>query len=105
MERERALKNEKCKALEGVFFAIDRRADELIYAKQSVEGMLNALKGAGVLLGFNVYWDKEQNTKENITAGKFYLAAEIQDTPIVKRLEINFAYADKWGDVLIEAIS
>jgi phage tail sheath protein FI len=92
-------------ALSGLFFAIDKKANELIYAKQSVEGLLNNLKGAGVLLGFNVYWDPEQNTKENITAGKFYLVAQIQDAPIVKRLEINFAYADKWGDVLIEAIS
>jgi phage tail sheath protein FI len=92
-------------ALDGVFFAIDRRADELIYAKQSVEGMLNALKGAGVLLGYDVYWDKKQNTRENITAGKFYLVAELQDTPIVKRLEINFAHADRWGDILIEQIS
>jgi phage tail sheath protein FI len=91
--------------LEGVFFAIDRRADELIYARQSIEGMLNNLKGAGVLLGFDVYWDREQNTKENITAGKFYLVAEMQDTPIVKRLEINFAYADRWGDVLMDMIS
>jgi phage tail sheath protein FI len=91
--------------LEGVFFAIDRRADELIYAKQSIEGMLNNLKGAGVLLGFEVYWDKEQNTKENVTTGKFYLVAELQDTPIVKRLEINFAYSDRWGDVLIDQIS
>jgi phage tail sheath protein FI len=91
--------------LEGVFFAIDRRADELIYARQSIEGMLNALKGAGVLLGYDVYWDKDRNTKENVTAGKFYLVAEMQDTPIVKRLEVNFAYADRWGDVLIKAIS
>lgn len=91
--------------LNGVFWAIGRRADELLFAKQSVEGMLNALKGANVLLGFNVFWDPERNTKENITAGKFYLVAEMQDTPIVKRFEINFTYVDKYGDVLIKMIS
>lgn len=91
--------------IDGVFFAIDRRADELIYAKNSIEGLLNALKGAGVLLGFDIYWDEELNTKENITAGKFYLVADWQNTPIVKHLEVNFNYVDKYGDVLINIIS
>lgn len=92
-------------ALEGVFFAIDRRADVLLEAKLSVNGLLNKLKGAGVLLGFDIYWDPDLNTKENITAGKFYLVAEMQDNPIVTRFEISFDYTDKYGDVLINIIS
>ena len=67
--------------------------------------MLLALKGAKVLLGFNVYWDPERNTKANITAGKFYLVAEMQNMPIVKRLEVNFSYVDRYSDVLIKLIS
>lgn len=92
-------------ALDGLFWAIDRRADILKSVKDSVEQMLLALKGAKVLLGFNVYWDAERNTTANITAGKFYLVAELQNMPIVKRLEVNFSYVDRYGDVLIKMIS
>lgn len=92
-------------ALNGLFWAIDRRADILKSVKDSVEDMLLALKGAKVALGFNVYWDEERNTNANITAGKFYLVAEFQNMPIVKRLEVNFSYVDKYGDVLIKLIS
>ncbi|MBE0491104.1 MAG: phage tail sheath subtilisin-like domain-containing protein [Sulfurospirillum sp.] len=92
-------------ALDGLFWAIDRRADILKSVKDSVEQMLLALKGSRVLLGFNVYWDPEKNTKANITAGKFYLVAEMQNMPIVKRLEVNFSYVDRYGDVLIKMIS
>jgi phage tail sheath protein FI len=92
-------------ALDGLFWAIDRRADILKSVRDSVEQMLLALKGAKVLLGFNVYWDPERNTKANITAGKFYLVAEMQNMPIVKRLEVNFSYVDRYGDVLIKLIS
>lgn len=92
-------------ALDGLFWAIDRRADILKSAKDSVEQMLLALKGSSVLLGFNVYWDPEKNTRANITAGKFYMVAEMQNMPIVKRLEVNFSYVDKYADVLIKQIS
>jgi len=92
-------------ALDGLFWAIDRRADILKSVKDSVEQMLLALKGSKVLLGFNVYWDPEKNTRANITAGKFYLVAEMQNMPIVKRLEVNFSYVDRYGDVLIKMIS
>lgn len=92
-------------ALDGLFWAIDRRADTLKSVKDSVEQMLLALKGSKVLIGFNVYWDNEKNTKANITAGKFYLIAEMQNMPIVKRLEVNFSYVDRYGDVLIKMIS
>jgi phage tail sheath protein FI len=92
-------------ALDGLFRAIDRRADILKSAKDSVEQMLLALKGSSVLLGFNVYWDPEKNTRANITAGKFYMVAEMQNMPIVKRLEVNFSYVDKYADVLIKQIS
>ena len=93
-------------ALDGLFWAIDRRATDVLKAvKDSVEQMLLALKGAGVLVGFEVEWDEEQNTKANITAGKFYLIAYMQNSPIVKRLEINFNYADRWGEVLMRLVA
>lgn len=92
-------------ALDGLFWAIDRRADILKSVKDSVEQMLLGLKGAKVALGFNVFWDPERNTRANITAGKFYLVAEMQNMPIVKRLEVNFSYVDRYGDVLIKMVS
>ncbi|MCP3922637.1 MAG: phage tail protein [Desulfobacterales bacterium] len=92
-------------ALDGLFWAIDKRADVLKAAKDSVDQMLLGLQGSGVLLGFNVFWDPEQNTAVNVTAGKFYMIAEMQDMPIVKRLEVNFSYVDRYGDVLIKEIS
>lgn len=92
-------------ALEGLFWAIDRRADELKAAKDSVEQMLLALKGAKVLVDYEVSWNEELNTAANITAGKFYLDVQLMNTPIVKRLEINFNYTDKYADTLIKMIS
>ena len=92
-------------ALEGLFWAIDRRADELKAAKDSVEQMLLALKGARVLVDYAVSWDEERNTPANITAGKFYLKVDTMNTPIVKRLEVNFNYTDRYADTLIKLIS
>jgi hypothetical protein len=93
-------------ALDGLFWAIDRRATDVLKSvKDSVEQMLLALKGAGVMIGYDVFWDKDQNTKANITAGKFYLKAQAQNSPIVKRIEINFSYVDRYGDVLMKMIA
>lgn len=92
-------------ALDTLFWAIDRRAtDVLTQVKVSVEGLCNALKGAGVLLGFNVEWDGDRNTNVNITAGKFYLKCSMQNSPIVKRIEVAFNYSDKYGQVLFKEI-
>jgi len=91
-------------ALDGLFWAIDRRADVLKSVKDSVEQLLLALKGADVLVGYSVEWDAERNTKANITAGKFYLLASMMNTPIVKRIEVTFNYDDSFGDVLIKTV-
>lgn len=87
----------------GVFFAIDKKADQLYYAKRSVEELLRALVGAKVLLGFEVTWS-EKNTDANITAGKFYLDVRMQNNPIVKQLTLDFIYADKWGGELMKTL-
>ncbi len=92
-------------ALNGLFWAIDKRADTLKAAKDSVDQMLLGLQGSNVLIGFNVFWDPEKNTAASVTEGKFYMVAEMQDMPIVKRLEVNFSYVDRYGDVLIKEIS
>jgi phage tail sheath protein FI len=89
----------------GVFFAIDRRADQLLYAKLSVEELLRALKGSKVLVGYEVTWSATKNTEANITAGKFYLDIKMQNNPIVKQLNLDFIYSDAWGDDLLASIS
>lgn len=88
----------------GVFFAIDRKADELYFAKQSVEELLRGLKGAKVLLGYELSWSAK-NTKATITAGKFYLDVRMQNNPIVKQLTLDFIYTDKFGDELMGMLS
>ncbi|MDR2100096.1 MAG: phage tail sheath subtilisin-like domain-containing protein [Campylobacteraceae bacterium] len=85
----------------GVLFAIDKRADQLLYAKLSVEELLRALKGANVLVGYDVSWNAAQNTQANITAGKFYLDIRMQNNPIVKTLQLNFIYSDAWSETLL----
>lgn len=87
----------------GVLFAVDKRADQLYYAKRSVEELLRALVGSQVLLGFDLSWSAK-NTSANITAGKFYLDIRMQNNPIVKQLTLDFIYVDKYGDVLLEKI-
>jgi phage tail sheath protein FI len=89
----------------GVFFAIDRRADELLYAKLSVEELLRALKGSKVLVGYDVTWSATKNTQANITAGKFYLDIKMQNNPIVKQLNLDFIYSDAWSADLLASIS
>jgi phage tail sheath protein FI len=89
---------------EGVFWAIDRGADVLIHAKDSVDGLLLSLKGANVLVGYDVYWNAEKNTKEALTAGKFYLVAEMQNMPTVRRFEVECSFTDKFSPVLMKII-
>ena len=89
---------------EGVFWAIDRGADVLIHAKDSVDGLLLSLKGANVLVGYDVYWHPEKNTKEALTAGKFYLVAEMQNMPTVRRFEVECSFTDKFSPVLMKII-
>jgi phage tail sheath protein FI len=88
----------------GVFFAIDKRADQLLYAKLSVEELLRNLKGSSVLIGYEVMWNAEKNTQATITAGKFYLDIKMQNNPIVKLLELNFVYSDSWGENLMQQL-
>jgi len=67
-------------------WARDREANELLYVKQSVVEFANELKGNDVIIGFDVYFDSEKNTKATVTAGKFYLTVLISDMPSVREL-------------------
>jgi hypothetical protein len=104
LERVRVFDRVAEAVMEGVFWAIDRRADTLLYAKDSVDGLLLSLKGANVLVGYDIYWHPTKNTKEALTDGKFYLVVEMQNMPTVRRLEIECNFTDKFSPILMKII-
>lgn len=86
-------------------WARDRQADELLYVKQSVEEFMRGLKGAGVVLGFEAYFDPALNTKATVTNGQFYLTVLVQDMPTIRELNIELVYVDDYSDVLLTIIN
>jgi len=91
--------------IEASKWARDRQADELLYVKQSVEEFMRGLKGAGVVLGFEAYFDTEKNTKTTVTNGQFFLTVEVQDMPTIRELNIELVYVDNYSDVLLNIIN
>lgn len=91
--------------LEANKYARDREADQLIWVKKSIVEFMNELKGNGVIIGFDVFFDNEKNTKATVTAGKFYLTIKIQDMPSIRELNIELVYSDDWSDTLINYIN
>lgn len=87
------------------FKAIDKKASQLYFIRLSVEELLRDLKGAKVLIGYDISWNEERNTAANVSAGKFYLDVKMMNNPIVKLLTIDFIYSDEWSDDLINNIS
>ncbi len=86
-------------------WARDREASELLWVKKSVVEFMNELKGNDVIIGFEVYFDDEKNTKATVTAGKFYLTIKVGDMPSIRELNIELVYSDDYSDVLINYIN
>jgi phage tail sheath protein FI len=86
-------------------WARDREADQLIWVRKSIVEFMNELKGNGVVIGFDVYFDPKKNTKATVTAGKFYLTVLVQDMPSIRELNIELVYSDDWGETLINYIN
>ena len=86
-------------------WARDREADQLLWVKKSVVEFMNELKGNNVIIGFDVFFDPEKNTKATVTAGKFYLTVLVQDMPSIRELNIELVYSDNWGNTLINYIN
>lgn len=86
-------------------WARDRQADELVYVRQSVVEFMNGLKGAGVVLGFEAFFDPVLNTKATVTNGQFFLTVEVQDMPTIRELNIELVYVDNYSDVLLNIIN
>ena len=91
--------------IEASKWARDRQADELLYVRKSVVDFMNGLKGAGVALGFEAYFDPEKNTKTTVTNGQFFLTVEVQDMPTIRELNIELVYVDNYSDVLLNIIN
>ncbi|HED5389954.1 TPA: phage tail sheath family protein [Campylobacter jejuni] len=92
-------------AQKAAFKAVDKKASELYFIKISVEELLRDLKGAKVLIGYEVSWDEERNTDANVSAGKFYLNIKMMNNPIIKLITLQFKYSDEWSEDLIKSIS
>lgn len=86
-------------------WARDRQADELVYVRQSIVEFMNGLKGAGVVLGFEAFFDPVLNTKATVTNGQFFLTVEVQDMPTIRELNIELVYVDNYSDVLLNIIN
>lgn len=91
--------------LEANKWARDREADQLIWVRKSIVEFMNELKGNGVVIGFDVYFDSTKNTKATVTAGKFYLTVKMQDMSSIRELNIELVYSDDWSETLINYIN
>ncbi len=105
LDRMRTFQRLLTAIMEASKWARDREANELLWVRQSVIEFMNELKGNDVVIGFDVFFDPEKNTKATVTAGKFYLTARVGDMPSVRELNIELVYSDNWNDVLINYIN
>lgn len=105
LDRVRAFHKMLAAIIEATKWARDREADQLIYAKKSIVEFMNELKGNGVVIGFDAYFDTSKNTAATVTAGKFYLTVKVQDMPSIRELNIEMVYSDDWSETLINYIN
>jgi len=105
LDRVRTFNRLMTTILEANKWARDREADQLIWVRKSVMEFMSELKGNGVVIGFDVYFDETKNTKASVSAGRFYMTVKIQDMPSIRELNIELVYADDWSDVLINYIN
>jgi len=86
-------------------WARDRRANELVYVRDSVDQFMRELRGNNVAIGFEIYFDMKKNTLATVTAGKFYLTVKWQNMPTIRELNIEMIYTDAYGKVLLNIIN
>ena len=92
-------------------WARDREADQLIWVKKSVEEFFRELKGANVLIGFEVKFliagqdEGGKNTTATVTAGKFYLTMYVQDVPAIRELNLDLIYVDDYSEIFLEYLN
>jgi phage tail sheath protein FI len=105
LERVRTFHRVMRMVMQALKWVRDRRANNLLEAKATVDQFLRELKGAGVALGYRVEFPPEKNTLAAITAGRFYMRVVWENMPLVRDLEIEMVYTDQYGDMLINYIN
>ena len=86
-------------------WARDRRANELVHVRDSIDQFMRELRGNNVALGFEIYFPMDKNTLATVTAGKFYLTVSWQNMPTVRELIIEMEYTDAYGEVLLNILN
>ncbi len=105
LERTRTFYKALRAVMEASKWARDRRANELVYVRDSIDQFMRELRGNNVAIGFEIYFDMEKNTLATVTAGTFYLTVKWQNMPTIRELNIEMIYTDQYGEVLLNYIN
>ncbi|WP_456390591.1 hypothetical protein [Hydrogenimonas sp.] len=89
----------------GIFWAVDKDLNALDAASDSLRAFMANLVGSDVMLGFNVYLDKERTTPTAITNGEFYFTIEAQETPSPALIKVTFDRVDAYSSVVYERLA
>jgi len=91
--------------IDGIMWAVDRDLAALDAAQDSLREFMGNLVGQDVMLGFNVYLNKELTTSTAITNGEFYFTIEAQETPSPALIKVTFDRVDAYSSVVYERLS
>lgn len=91
--------------IDGIFWAVDRDLNALDAALDSLRAFMADLVGADVMLGFQVYLDRERTTKTAITNGEFYFKIDAQETPSPSLIKVTFDRVDSYAGVVYERLA
>lgn len=91
--------------IDGIFWAVDRDLAALDAAQDSLRAFMANLVGQEVMLGFNVYLNKELTTATAITNGEFYFTIEAQETPSPSLIKVTFDRVDAYSSVVYERLA
>jgi len=91
--------------IDGIFWAVDKDLSALDAALDSLRAFMASLVGQEVMLGFNVYLDKDLTTPTAITNGEFYFTIEAQETPSPALIKVTFDRVDAYASVVYERLA
>jgi len=91
--------------IDGIFWAVDRDLAALDAALDSLRAFMANLVGQDVMLGFNVYLNKDLTTPTAITNGEFYFTIEAQETPSPALIKVTFDRVDAYSSVVYERLA
>ncbi len=91
--------------IDGIFWAVDRDLNALDAALDSLRAFMANLVGQDVMLGFNVYLDKDLTTPTAISNGEFYFTIEAQETPSPALIKVTFDRVDAYSSVVYERLA